>query len=254
MNILFSNPKFINKKYKYVFIVSHMRSYSTVLSHILGSNPEISGYLEMHQGYKNYIDFMKLKIKIGLYVDKKIKGPFLLDKILHNRYTLSPEILKRKNVRVIFMLRNPKDTIHSILGLGTKGRENEWYGTPKKVFEYYYNRIKAIKSFASKYQGEALFIDSELFKKDPNTVLKLLTSWLRLSYPLSNNYQIFKYTGIPGYGDSSLNIMKGKFDVRVKKSIYIKHILETEKIKKKECEYEYYKCKDFLEEHFMFKY
>jgi hypothetical protein len=35
----------------FLFVVSHLRSYSSLLCHILGNHPEISGYSEMHQSY-----------------------------------------------------------------------------------------------------------------------------------------------------------------------------------------------------------
>jgi hypothetical protein len=34
----------------YVLVLSHMRSFSSMLCHVLGSHEEIAGYAEMHQG------------------------------------------------------------------------------------------------------------------------------------------------------------------------------------------------------------
>src|SRR5262245_13075611 len=39
-----------------LFVLSHMRSYSSLLSHVLGSHPEIDGYCETHLRYRSGLD------------------------------------------------------------------------------------------------------------------------------------------------------------------------------------------------------
>ena len=34
--------------YQHIFLLSHMRANTSLISHILGSHPQISGYYEMH--------------------------------------------------------------------------------------------------------------------------------------------------------------------------------------------------------------
>ena len=36
-----------------IFLLSHMRAYTSLAGHILGSHPEINGYYEMHISYEN---------------------------------------------------------------------------------------------------------------------------------------------------------------------------------------------------------
>jgi hypothetical protein len=60
----FSNPEVFFGKKDYIFIISHMRSYSSLLSHVLSSNHDICGYLEMHQSYSGWLDFVKLRFKV----------------------------------------------------------------------------------------------------------------------------------------------------------------------------------------------
>ena len=39
--------------YSRIFLLSHMRAFTSLLGHILGSNPEINGYYEMHLSYED---------------------------------------------------------------------------------------------------------------------------------------------------------------------------------------------------------
>ena len=54
----------------YLFVVGHMRSYSSLLAHILGSHPRIVGYAEMHQKYRNVLDLLELTRKVERTCDK----------------------------------------------------------------------------------------------------------------------------------------------------------------------------------------
>ena len=96
---------------KSIFLCSrHMRSYSTLLTHILGSHEEISGYSEINQSYRWWYDLMRLRYKVYLANNNQLSGRFVLDKILHNRRYISDSILNRNDVHIILMLRNPEDT------------------------------------------------------------------------------------------------------------------------------------------------
>jgi hypothetical protein len=43
---------------QYLFVISHMRSRSSLLSHILGSHPQVIGYSELHQSYQRWSDLL----------------------------------------------------------------------------------------------------------------------------------------------------------------------------------------------------
>ena len=38
-----------------IFLLSHMRAYTSLAGHILGSHPQINGYYEMHLGYEGCV-------------------------------------------------------------------------------------------------------------------------------------------------------------------------------------------------------
>ena len=56
------------KPRKYIFLLSHIRGYTTVLGHILGSHREISGYAETWTSYQTPRDLLKLRCAAALMV------------------------------------------------------------------------------------------------------------------------------------------------------------------------------------------
>lgn len=197
---------------QYILIISHMRSYSTLLSHILGSHPEISGYAECHQSYKRMSDFQLLEEKITSHYDAELHGRYLLDKMLHNYIKISKSVLRSEQVRVIFLLREPLPTIQSILKMSELPDQPYKYSVPEKVSNYYINRIKTIQNFARKTPYKAAYIESNRIIHDSDVLLNGLTDWLELKSPLKQDYKIFKLTGIPGKGDPTSMIKKGRIE------------------------------------------
>ena len=77
-----------------VFILSHMRSGSSLLEHILSSNDEIMGFGEQNRIYKNFFDLKKMEF----YIRKKQRlffnnVKYSVDQILHNQYTPNLSLL-----------------------------------------------------------------------------------------------------------------------------------------------------------------
>ncbi len=195
----------------YIFVLSHMRSYSSLLCHILGNHSEVSGYSEMHRSYSKLNDLLVLKQKVAVATDNQLFGSFILDKVLSPNLHISDSILNNDRVRLIFLLRNPEDTIKSILNMGINlGSKMEWHKDVDKVLAYYINRLKQIENYSLKMQKSALFIASEKILDDSEQTLKQLTGFLGLKTKLEKDYSIFKYTGLRGHGDPSAVIKEGK--------------------------------------------
>ena len=202
-------PSIIMSRSKYLFILGHMRSRSSVLSHILGSNNGICGYSELHRSYVRYIDIIKMRI--DLYRDLKcdLRGKYLLDKILHNEHEISNEVLRAITPKAIFLLRDPRSTIKSIINMGHVAGV-DWYKNPEKVLEYYCSRLLRLTEYAEIFGGDYFFLESDDLVNNTDHVLRELTGWLCLDTPLVNNYIVFNNTGKPGYGDRSEKIRTGK--------------------------------------------
>ncbi|MBX2845160.1 MAG: sulfotransferase [Saprospiraceae bacterium] len=205
------NPKAMTERNHYVFLLSHMRGYTSVLSHIIGSHPNILGYSEMHQSYRSWFSFLKLKYKAKL-VAKAQSGPkFLFDKVLHNNYTVAPNILLKPNVHALIMVREPEKTIKSVINMGQKmSTMVAWYRNPEKVTQYYIKRLRRLKKLGQKLEGKALFIDAQDVVDDTPKVLRAIEAHLELDRPLSQEYDTFALTGTFGAGDPSDHIKSGK--------------------------------------------
>ena len=85
--------KMPGQRYQRIFLLSHMRAYSSLIGHILGSHPHINGYYEMHLSYTSASD---LDQQLRLYMQTETPEPgsiYLFDKPLHNDYALDTDIL-----------------------------------------------------------------------------------------------------------------------------------------------------------------
>lgn len=188
-----------------------MRSYSTLLSHILATNREICGYSEKHIPYYSSIDFQILKFKARERYKDHINRKYLLDKILHNSWEISENILKEKDLRIIFLLRDPLDTLKSIITMISRPNAKfKWLSDENKATNYYISRLSKLQDYSRITKGKNIFIKSENFISNTESTLVLLSKYLNLKEELSSNYSTFEYTGIPRYGDSSDYIKTGE--------------------------------------------
>ncbi len=199
-----------------------MRGYTSLLSHILGSNPEIKGYSEMHQSYRSAFDLWRLRL-FTMLTTKSLHTPkYLYDKLLHNQYQVSQEILNKASVQPLFMIREPESTIKSIINMGEKmTKVVSWYKDEEKVFTYYVERLREIQHIVNQCHGQCFFIDGQQLIDYPEQSLQSLSSFLQLEQPVTPDYDTFAFTGSLGAGDPSKNIKQGKI---VKKRDDYSHI------------------------------
>lgn len=190
-------------------MLSHMRSRSSLLSHIIGSNNEISGYSELSIPYSKSFGLEKQKVilhKDELAVNSSMK---LFDKILHNSFDFKElSILNSTDNDVVIMIRNPRATIKSIVTMGVKNN-NAKYADINWACEYYKERVTKIVKMSSSLERFFL-LDSEAIVDSPVESLNQLSEYLNLSTPLSPQYDSFNKTGMKKSGDTSENIKKGE--------------------------------------------
>jgi len=203
-NVTIQNPSALTSHYKYIFILSHMRGYTSLLSHILGSHPEISGYFELHQSYRNSLDLILMRVRVADGLNYQIRGQYILDKILHQDCILSPNILHRDDLYTIFVLRKPEPTLKSL-----KAHENS-KDEPYNALKYYLERLDYLKNL-SNVPRNRIYLDGESLLENTNSTLEFIRSCFQLKEEISSSYSIFKFTGKRGgYGDWSDFIMQGK--------------------------------------------
>lgn len=194
---------------KYIFILSHMRSGSSLLTHLLASNPAICGYGETRTRYYNRRQFGVLTGKV-LYTLRGglLSGheKYVLGKVLHDRF-LKPEhaaVLPGDKSKVVFLLRAPKGTLNSLRQ--TLGHSET------SALDHYLKRLATMEDLARKLTSQAscavLTHDQLLHRTDQ--VFRLLERFLELDRPLTETYQILPTTGQKRIGDPSTKILSGK--------------------------------------------
>jgi len=211
LSALISHPGYFLRKKKYIFVLSHMRAYTTLISHILASNNKINGYTEQHIPYYGGTDLIRLRYKLfNIYKKTKtLDAEYLLDKLLHNNLTISENILQCKDISFIVLTRKPSETVPSIIQMANRlnlGNLKELEHT----INYYDKRLTYIEKISEKLNNRFFYIEGDELMDNTDKVLIELTNFLGLDTPLSKEYETFSLTGKTGIGDSSKYISSGK--------------------------------------------
>lgn len=192
-----------------IFIVSHMRSGSSLLVHLLCNNPEIAGFGETHIRYPS-ARLDKLAYRIMTTVGGGFpQGRYLLDKVLH-RDGISSEMLQSKQARFIFLLRDPRQTLPSILKLKSFD-PRAFIQTSERAGAYYRRRLRIMVQYATTIANRhrMLFLSHASLLYATNQVFDALGDFLDLKSPLTEHYQLLPNSGKPGVGDPSPMIRRG---------------------------------------------
>jgi hypothetical protein len=235
-------PQILTQRAKYLFIFSHMRSRSSVLSHVLGTNAEIYGYRELLTSYQTPLSLLKMRAVLFSELGGELKDKYLLDKILHD-YPVSESVYQIAQPKVLFLLREPESTLKSIVRMGQLTGEKQ-YADPILAGDYYCNRLLSLEDCAREYGKGGLFIESIALINRTEDTLERLTKWLNLQNPLSKRYSFFPKTGSASYGDPSANIKAGV----IEKTIPTHDVYIPEDVLKR-CETSHLNCRDVLLKH-----
>jgi hypothetical protein len=198
--------RFRQSPYKFLFILGHMRSASSLLVHILNSHPDIIGYGETHITYQSPQNFKTLLSNVHWRIrDYKMNQTYVLDKLLHTNKLMDENLLQSEDVYSIFLLREPIATIKSTLKL-----KQQW--GEKKVVDYYTYRLKTLETYGDLINNKAhsLILTYDQILNETQLVFAALQTFLKTKDPFSEEYEILQTTGLKGIGDSSQNIQAGK--------------------------------------------
>lgn len=194
---------------QHIFLLSHMRAYTSLFGHIMGSHPAICGYYEMHIGYYSWRSLVRQKL---LYLRSEIASPgasHMFDKVLHDDHEVAPRILNRDDTRAIFSLRHPEHTIPSILELYRDIDPTHDFTSESFAVNYYVQRLDTLVSLAASLDRPYFYMDAETLVQQPRESLQSLGSWLQLATPLSPDYDVQKKTSRQRYGDTSVKLESG---------------------------------------------
>jgi hypothetical protein len=194
---------------RYLFVLGHMRSYSSLLCHILGSHPQVNGYCETHVKYRSRFDLLRLRSRVVKLTGEPLKGRFVLDKVLHN-YPFASSILRSPNTQAIVLVRRPVPSVQSIVNMGLHYSDIAWHRDIDLVVRYYEERLATLVGLADELRGRVMFIEAETLLSRTGDVLQSIGRLLDLSEPLRSDYKRFAHTGEGGFGDPSETITTGR--------------------------------------------
>ena len=195
--------------HRYLVLLSHMRSYSSVLAHVLGSSPQIQGYGETQVRFRNVFDVWRFRRSVARSTGRPPQSPWLLDKVLHNDIRPVDRFVGRERVRPLIFLRRPERTLQSLVALARSQRSVASYADVQAGCDYYVRRLHRLREDGERFGRQALYFEAEALVLQPEPLLQALGQWLGLAQPLSPAYRLGRQSGQAGFGDSSPNIRAG---------------------------------------------
>jgi len=202
-------PSVLSPK-RHLFLFSHMRAFTSLFGHILGSNPAICGYYEMHMGYHSWKSLLRQKLVYFKEEKTKPGYRYQFDKILHNEHEVSASLLEHARVDLIFSLRHPEKTLPSIVKLYASVDPEHEFNSMEYATRYYIQRLEGLQQLAQNSPRGFFYFDAETLRQSPNTCLGALSQWLELETSLSTQYDIQQRSAQPRYGDTSEALKSGQ--------------------------------------------
>jgi hypothetical protein len=193
-----------------------MRSGSTLLTHILCSNPKITGFAETLLRYESSRQFDELVHLTSTVRRRILVRPYIMDKVLHNDFLLD-QVFQNQRCRFIFLLREPAGAMQSHVRRWIEQNKYPNLGQSelqKVVYEHYSKRLATIErdALAVSDPGRRAFLTHDELVNRTGLVFGMLEDFLELDTPLSEKYSLWKVSGHPVVGDASPFIKKGFID------------------------------------------
>ncbi|MES2715278.1 MAG: sulfotransferase [Pseudomonadota bacterium] len=197
-------------RHRNIFLLSHMRANTSLFGHLLGSHPQVEGYYEMHIGYYSWKSLWRQKLRHFAAHQAKPGARYMFDKVLHDGHAVAPALLQRPDSRTIMMLREPVQSIKSLVVLYRSTSPQLPEATPEGAARYYIDRLATLAQLAPLLQQRFFYLDAECLVQDTAPTLAALGDWLALDTPIPTEYQTFSNTGRGNTGDTSSRLKSGK--------------------------------------------
>jgi hypothetical protein len=208
-------PTALTTRGQFLFILGHMRSGSTLLSHILCSSEDVIGFGETHNNYRRRGDLAKLLMSVRNQTGQNpLEYRYVLDKIVGTQHTISRTVLKDRRTKYIFLVREPFATLGSIVEMRRQYRDDTAKELAAFAFEHYTNRLAQLVDLATVINDaqRCLLVTHRELLEETSTVFGALERFQSLRSALREDYKVTKSTGQPGIGDPSPNIRLGTID------------------------------------------
>jgi len=233
---------------EFIFILAMPRSGSTLLTHILTSNPDIDGIGETKLKPTSFAGLQRIVGKTR-YLLKQYGIPYeddsryILDKLVHNELLAPDDVsyLEGDQFKIIFLIRNPHDTVQSLL----KAMKSKKIDNAIKTYE---SRADTLNQYVQQLgpQKTCLFLTFDQLINCTGQVFKILEQYLEISQPLSEKYDTTEATGNFALGDNSKNIQSGKI-LRKNNEKKDQPFIPAEKLKLAQQKFE--ACKEAMNQH-----
>ncbi len=193
---------------RYLFVLAHPRSGSTLLNRVLATNPEIASYGENHKVYRRAFDLFLLLCRTAARLKNySLSETYVMDKLVWPKYGMPSSIRHASNVKFIIITREPRATFNSMARLISDWRnEQTSHGIYMDEMDWLEKEVGTINDPA-----RCLCVRYEDLLKNSERVFQTLRTFLHVDAPFSENYDVIKTTGDLRFGDSSENIKAGKF-------------------------------------------
>jgi hypothetical protein len=234
-------------QHHYLLLLSHMRSYSSLLAHLLGSSPEIEGYGEAHVRYRHPWDLWRLRRSIQRSTGRELRGRWMLDKILHNHIRPPDRLVDREFVRAVIFIREPEPSLQSMLALARVTPDGGPMRDPQRCCDYYVSRLHRLREDGERLGSAAIYFDAEALVERPHALLSGLGDWLGLRQPLRTGYAVGVRSGECGFGDPSDNIRAGR--ILAAEATTVRQPERLDPMILVEAEAAYRRCRDALLRH-----
>jgi hypothetical protein len=224
LNTLRMRPLALTVQNNFVFILGHMRSGSTLLTHLLCTSDEIVGYGETHTNYRRRSDLAKLLCSVRVNTTlNPLKYRYVLEKIVSTQHPMCRAVLMDQRIRYVFLIREPLGSLASIVNMRQHFHPDE---TPSQAVafaaQHYTERLGQLRRFAEAIDDpqRCLLVTHNQVLNDTPATFTALESFLDLRSPLREEYDVTPTTGKPGVGDPFPNIRLGK----IHRSLPKKHV------------------------------
>lgn len=211
------------RPYRYVFILGHQRTGSSMLTQIICSHPQVAGFGESRTRYRSRADLQSLRGEVF-----RLHGNFwnlkscVLDKVLFDELLPDVDTIDDEDIRWVFLLRDPIRTMRSMM---------EMFGNESNQLQYYCDRVGWLRHASEQLanRGRSFFTTYDRLIENADSELEALTDFLGLDPPLAKEYELQPRAGKEGVGDASSRITSGRIIAQQREHPYrpSKRISET---------------------------
>ena len=182
-----------------LFLLGHMRCGSSLLLHLLMTNPLVGGVGERNCPYRSRRDLGWQHVQARFAARPWLRPmAYVVDQVLHDQFLPRPSLLRDPRIRCVFMLRQPAASIGSLLVLSRTFYGDSW--SPARATEYYISRVATLARLAGSMagSGRTCVVLYEELLAEPQSTLERLRAFLELEARFALEYPVHAFTGTRG--------------------------------------------------------